>query len=561
MKKLRISTRYRVVYLFFSLLFILILGKIVYLQIFQVSFFRTLARKQYSSIASFSGQRGRIYDTQGRALATNITSYSVYADPQMIKGLEETAQVLAEIFAVSRGDVAEKLGEKTRFVWIKRDISWQEKDDFESRSVPGVRLRRKMRRFYPQSRIAAHILGGVDIDNKGLEGIELFCDEYLRGKEGFVHRFKDSAARGLVFLPESLSPQEGADVYLTVDGQIQYWVERYLDETVREFKARGGSVVVMDPHTGEILAIANWPRFDPNNLGESSFGERRNQAITDMFEPGSVFKIVTLVAALNEGVFSEDDVIFCENGSYKIPGTVLHDYRSHGDLPFRDVFARSSNIGVAKIATELGKEKVYRYIKKLQFGKKTGIDLPGEVSGSIKPPRQWSHTSQYIIPIGQEVGVTLLQMAQAMSIIASRGDLVRPHLIERITHRHYAEPVEIVKKKILSPRVCDRVKAVLAAVVDYGSGRAAQIEGARVGGKTGTAQKFDVARNRYSPNKYRASFVGFVEAEPITFVIAVSIDEPRKSHLGGTVAAPLFGRIARDTLRYLEYRHNIEREP
>ncbi|MBN2483684.1 MAG: penicillin-binding protein 2 [Candidatus Omnitrophica bacterium] len=518
-----------------------------------------MARKQYNSIVSITGGRGRIYDAKDRILATNITSYSVYADPQIVTDKEHTARILAEELSLDKDDVLEKLNRSRRFVWIKRQIPWPEKEAVEEHNLPGVGLRRKIKRFYPQKTIAAHVLGMVDIDNQGLEGIELKYDEVLRGKEGFIQRFKDSAARGLIFLPESLTPQEGADVYLTLDGQIQYWAEKYLAETIDKFGAKGGSVVVLDTQSGGVLALVNFPDFNPNKPGSSQASERKNQALTDMFEPGSVFKIVTLIAALNEGAFNEDDMFFCENGEYKIPGTVLHDYHPYGNLSFREVFSKSSNIGVAKIAQSLGKNTLYRYIKKLQFAKATGIDLPGEINGFMKEPNQWSKTSGYIVPIGQEVGVTLIQLAQAMSIIVSEGELIQPYVVKKVVHEHYTNEIPPIKKNVLSPRVCERAKAVLIDVVENGTGRSAWIEGALVGGKTGTAQKFDVSIRRYSPNKYRASFVGFIEKEDISLVIAISIDEPRKSHLGGTVAAPLFGMIGKETLRYLRYQNSSSR--
>lgn len=555
MKYLKRNFRVYTVFSFFFFIFLCILFKITYLQVFAKEFFKSLADSQYVTVISFEGDRGIIYDREGRILAKSINTYSVYADPELIDDKNKVTEHLSEILEVDKDILKEKLSLPRRFVWIKRKIPWKDKEKLANLDLEGVGFIRGKKRFYTQNTIGSHILGSVNIDNRGIEGLELFYDSYLRGKQGGVSILRDSSASKLVFSPQTFHPQPGANISLTIDAQIQYWAEFFLKETIEKFSAKAGSVVIIDSFTGEVLALANYPVFDPNRMGEFPFDLRRNRAITDMFEPGSVFKIVTLMAAIAKKEFSDEDIIFCENGRYKIPGTTLHDWKPYGSLSFKEVFKKSSNIGVAKISNKLGNDFFYQYIKKLGFGNKTNIDLPGEIKGSLKPLSEWSSTSHYIIPIGQEIGVNLVQLACAMAVIANGGNLVRPYLMKKIWRDGFLLEAEVVKKRVLPLWASKKAKSILLEVVEEGTGKRARIENAKVGGKTGTAQKFDLKSHRYSPTKYRASFIGFVERGEISFVIAVSVDEPSKSHFGGVVAAPLFKKIGEESLRYLEYKN------
>lgn len=556
-----INLRINIVFIFFSFLFVAIFLKITYLQLFRTKFFKKLADSQHVTVIPLGGERGSIYDREGRVLATNIDVYSVYASPHLIGDKEEIVEKLTNILNIEKNRLIEKLSSSRKFVWLKRKITWEEKAKLEKLSLEGIGFLREKKRFYPQGVIASHILGGVDIDNKGIESVELFYDQYLRGKQGFVTGFKDASSYSLIFYPQVLNPQEGADIFLTIDAQIQYWAETFLKETIDNFGAKAGSVVVVDPFNGEILALANWPTFDPNNIGGFPPENRRNRAITDAFEPGSVFKIVTLTAAVAEKKSWGRETIFCEEGKYKIPGGILHDWKPYGELSFEDVFKKSSNIGVAKIASQLGKDTIYKYIKKFGFGKKTNVDLPGEILGIIKKPQDWSRTSLYIIPIGQEVSVNLLQLVQAMSVIVNGGYLVKPHVVKKILHKNFLFEPRVERKRVMSGETTEEVKRILVKVVNEGTGKRAQIEDVVVGGKTGTAQKFDLKLRRYSQTKYRASFLGFLNKDGICLVIGVSIDEPKKSHFGGVVAAPLFKRLGEKTLRYLEYKSALASVP
>ena len=552
MKQRQENLRIYFIYAFFILFFFSLVTRIAYLQIVQKDLFKKLAQNQHLKIIPLKGERGRIFDRKGRILATNLNVYSIYADPKLIDEKIRTAKALASILNLDNKEVLTKLRKKSRFVWIKRKITPDQKTNIEKIKLKGIGFIKDRMRFYPQGRLLAHTLGGVNIDNEGIEGIELFYDRYLRGKDGLVSVVSDSACNSLFFSPRILKPQRGLDIFLTIDAQIQYWAETYLKETIEEYSAKGGSVVVVQPMTGEILALANCPSFDPNYISSTPQRFIRNIAVTDIFEPGSVFKIATLVAAVDRKPFSLEDRIYCEKGNFKIPGSVLHDWKPYGDLSLKEVFKKSSNIGVAKIATTLGASILYEYIKKLGFGQKTGIDLPGESSSLLKHPRAWSKTSSYIIPIGQEIGITILQLARSMCVITNGGYLVKPHLGKRLVGEYgFVKEAGVQKAKVFASSVASTVKDILIEVVEDGTGRLAKIEDLHVGGKTGTAQKFDLKLGRYSPNAYRASFAGFIEKQGSYFVISVSIDEPKKSHFGGVVAAPLFKKIAQKVIKYM----------
>jgi len=549
--KTRDNLRTKYIYAFFVVFFILLFLRITYLQIFKKNFFQNLAQNQYYRLIPLSGKRGTILDSKGRILATEINTHSVFADPLFIKDKDAIARILAENLNLPKDKIKERLSRKKRFVWIKRKISWSEKEKLKALKLKGVGFLREHKRFYPQDKLTSSLLGVTDIDSRGIDGLELQYDSYLRGKDGMVRVLQDSASREVILTPQIITPQEGRNVILTIDGQIQYWVENYLEETIKKFSAREGSVIVMNAATGEILALANYPNFNPNNLKEFSPQKMRDKAVCDMFEPGSVFKAVTLLAAIEEKKFSDSDVIFCENGSYKIPGSTLHDVHPYGSLNFREVFKKSSNIGVGKIANKIGSQKIYAYIKKLGFGEKTGIDLPGEIKGNVKPLASWSKTSPYMIPIGQEVGVSLIQLVRAYAVIINGGYLVKPHVVKAIYSQVGYKETPIEHKTVISTATTQRAKGILEDVVKDGTGKLADIEGVKIGGKTGTAQYFDTKIGRYSPNQYRASFVGFIDDLDPPVVIGVSVFEPKGSHYGGVVSAPLFKKIAEKTVKYL----------
>ena len=539
------------IYWFFILFFLILAARISYLQIFRRAFFQRLATKQYYRLIPIEGRRGTIYDSQNRIMATGVTGYSVFADPMRIQDPELVANELAVILGLDKEFIKERLSRKKRFVWLKRKVTWEEKENIQDLDFKGIEVMRDKKRFYPQGNLASTILGIVDIDNKGLEGVELHYDKLLAGKTAKVRVLQDSAAREVLLSPQTVDAQEGVDLVLTIDTQIQYWVEQFLTDTVKRYRAKQASAIVMDPYTGDILALVNVPNFDPNNIDEESLKYVKNRAVTDMFEPGSIYKIVTLMAAVETGLFDDNEIIFCENGKWEIPGSTLHDWKPYGDLTFVEVFKKSSNIGVAKVAQELGKTTLYLYMNLLGFGELTEIDLPGEVPGSIKHADKWSRTSEYIIPIGQEVGVTLVQLARGVSAVVNGGYLVRPRIVKAIRGPGLDRVINVERKRIISKEAAEHARDILVQVVEDGTGKLARVKGVTVGGKTGTAQKFDPEIGRYSPTKYRASFMGFVVDFPKTLVIGITVDEPRGSHFGGVVAAPVFQKIVEKTAPYL----------
>ncbi|MBU2436232.1 MAG: penicillin-binding protein 2 [Candidatus Omnitrophica bacterium] len=543
--------RIKYIYFFFISLFVILSTRIGYLQGFKKKFFSSLAQSQYYRLIPLKGKRGKILDCKGRILANGINSHSIFADPSLIGNLDETVEVISSKLALSKKELKSKLQKKKRFVWIKRKVSWKESEEIKLLKLNGIMSIREEKRFYPQENLSFSILGIVDIDNKGLGGLELSYDTYLQGKDGLVRVLQDASGE-TIFTPLVVIPAEGADIILTIDSQIQYWTENYLEETIKKFSAKKGSVVVMDAHTGGILALADYPSVNPNQRDEIFFGSMKNCAIADYFEPGSVFKVVTLLAAVGENKFSDEDIIWCEKGKFKIPGTILHDWKPYGELSFKDVFKKSSNIGVAKIVSSLGKTILYRYIKKLGFGEKTGVDLPGESAGVVKLPHKWSKTSKFIIPIGQEIGVNLLQLTRLFAVVANGGYLVKPHIVRNIRSQGFSKEIAQDKKRVVSSSVAQRVKNILIEVVEEGTGKLARIPGVKVGGKTGTAQKYDPKIKKYSPTKYRASFIGFIDDYRQPLVIGVTIDEPMKFHFGGVVAAPLFKEIAQKVVDYLD---------
>ncbi|MCK4912263.1 MAG: penicillin-binding protein 2 [Candidatus Omnitrophica bacterium] len=541
------------IYFAFIILFLVISARIFYLQVFRSNFFQGLAQDQRYRLVKLQGRRGDILDRRKRILSKSISCYSVFADPFLISNSEATADILSTNLDLFKDSLLFKLNKKKRFVWVKRKISWEEKEKVKAFKLDGVSFIRDEKRFYPQTNLLASVLGIVNIDNQGLEGLEFFYNDYLRGKDGWVRVLRDSVSREIIFSPQIISPQEGANIVLSIDAQIQYWVEEYLEETITDFKAASGSALVMNALNGELLALANYPSFNPNELGKILPEQMRNRAVSDMFEPGSVFKIVTLLAAVNEDKFTDQDKIFCENGKLKIPGTILHDWKSYGELSFREVFMKSSNIGVAKIVQALGPDVFSSYLKRLELGRLTGVDLPAEAKGSAKEMDKWSKTSPYIIPIGQEIGVNLLQLARTFAVVANGGYLVTPHVATSICSQGSCESISPkTRKKVIPTFAANRAKDILISVVSEGTGKRAQVKGRKIGGKTGTAQKYDPEIKKYSPSKYRATFVGFIADSNPPLVIGVTVDEPRRSHFGGVVAAPVFKRIAQKVISYTE---------
>jgi cell division protein FtsI (penicillin-binding protein 3) len=406
------------------------------------------------------------------------------------------------------------------------------------------------------------LVGFAGIDNVGLDGLERDYDKYLKGKEGSAIILRDARQRELLLDRSYTPPVDGFSLILTIDETIQFIAEQALDKMYHKYNAKGGSIIVMDPRTGEILAFANRPTYYLESPGTSSPEERTNRAIVFTYEPGSVFKIVTAAAALQEGVVKETDIINCEHGAYKVANHILHDHEPAGNLTFKQVIEQSSNIGTVKVAQRLGAARVYSYAHRFRFGIKTGIDLPGEAAGYLKPVKSWSKTSIGAVPIGQEVTVTALQLVSAMSAIAHDGVYMRPYVVKYVKDSHgqiIQEHKPQILDKIMTVETAKRLHAVLQGVVDEGTGTKAQIAGIKVAGKTGTAQK--VVGGTYSHSHFYATFVGFAPVENPRLACVVVYDEPHPVYYGGSVSAPVFKEVVEKSLEYLNARDAGEANP
>lgn len=544
------------VFLFFFVFLFICIARLLFIQIFRSGHLADLAKKQHNLSVELEPRRGIIYDTNLKPQAINISVDSLYAMPSEIRNRDKESIIveLSPILKVEEAYLRKRLYRDKSFVWLARKLTLEQSESVKRLNLKGIGFIKENKRCYPNGYLASHVVGFAGLDNIGLEGTELFFDKYLRGEPGWALILRDARQQKLDISEKIVYPRDGYDLILTIDEVIQYIAEREIDKVFKTYHAKGASIVVMDPHTGAILALANRPTFDLNEYAGAGLDTRRNRSICDMFEPGSVFKIVTASAALEENKVSEEDKFFCENGTYKISSHTLHDHRSHGWLTFREVMEQSSNIGVTKVAQMLGAEAVYRYIRLFGFGSKSGIDLPGEITGVVKEPRLWSKISIAAIPIGQEVGVNVLQLARSLAVIANGGNLVKPYIVKEIRDK-YKETIKKfspeVADKVISSETAGRVKKILEGVVENGTGKMAKIPDFKTGGKTGTAQKLE-PNGTYSHSKFIASFMGFAPVENPGIVIVVCVDEPRPAYFGGVVAAPVFRNVARDVLKYMK---------
>jgi cell division protein FtsI (penicillin-binding protein 3) len=525
------------VFLLFVIFLLFCIARLLFIQSLRSSYLSKIAKKQHNQFVELEPRRGTIYDTNLKPLAVNISMDSLYANPQEIqdKDKEIIIRQLLPILNVDYAFLRDRLYRRKSFVWLARKINNTQSEAIKKLNIKGVNFIKESKRCYPNGYLASHIIGFAGLDNVGLEGIELYYDKYLKGESGFAFFLRDARQKKLGPLEEKMVlPKDGYDLVLTVDQVIQFIAERELDKAFKAQHAKGASIIIMDPQTGRILALANRPAFDLNEYGNATKDQIRNRAICDLFEPGSVFKIITASAALQEKKVGEEDRFFCENGAYKVSNHILHDNRPHGWLTFREVIEQSSNIGTVKVAQILGGELLYQYIKLFGFGAKSSVDLVGEVSGIVRPPRLWSGVSIAAIPMGQEVGVTALQLVTAISVIANGGQLMKPYIVGEVrdkmgeTIRNYS-PVMV--RKAISVDTAKRIKEILLGVVEEGTGRLANLLDFTAAGKTGTAQKLE-PNGAYSHNKFVASFIGFAPVEDPMVAIAVVIDEPHPYYFG-----------------------------
>ena len=533
-------------------------GIVARLYFLQVVFHQKLSSRAASQIyeeVSFAPKRGDISDRQGRKLAVNVEVDSVYGVPSRVEDPQAAARALSRLTGGSARSYLAKLNNDRSFVWLQRRVSPAVAKSIRELEIDGIDFMKENRRYYPQRELAAQLLGMAGIDNQGLEGVELAYDDYLLREAVRLMVEKDARGRDILIAgppPEVL--REGVEVRISIDEVLQHIAQSELARGVKEAGARGGSIVVLDPGTGEVLAMANLPYFNPNEF--QLYGPRyfRNRSVGDLVEPGSILKPVLMAAALEEKAVEPRSIFDCENGSMRFMGRVLHDVHPHQWLDTVGVIVKSSNIGATKIAIELGPEKYYKNLRRFGFGEKSGIDVPGEASGLLRAVPEWSGLSISALAIGQEISVTPLQMAVAYAALANGGTLYRPYVVREIIDgegKTVKTNTPAVVRQVISEETSRRVRETLARVVTDGTGQAAAVEGYRVAGKTGTAQKYDPKVKSYSNERYLASFAGFAPVEKPRMVVIVMVDEPRESIWGGSVAAPVFRRFVGRALRYL----------
>jgi cell division protein FtsI (penicillin-binding protein 3) len=532
-----------------------ILFRLVSLQVLQAAELTARADRQHQKSVTLEGARGTVTDRHGKVLAMNVEVPSVFGVPTSLDSPANAARSLSSVLHVRREDIEKKLRQDKHFVWLARKVEPEQGRRLEQLSIDGIGMVMEGRRFYPKGPLLSHVLGFVGMDGVGLEGLERRYESQLHGEKRLTILQRD--ALGRTVFPKGLLeqvPAAGHAITLTIDEVIQYIAEKELEEAVDHSRAKSGTIIVMEPQSGAILAMAVSPRFDPNAVASLTADRWRNRALTDTYEPGSTMKVVVAAAALEERVMMPGSMLFGENGRMTVANTTIHDHEKLGWMTFTQMMQKSSNIGAAKTGMLLGEQRLFRYLQAFGFGQRTDIDLPGEVSGLLKSPREWGRRSLASISMGQEVGVTPLQMLSAVSAIANDGVLMKPYVVSEVRHQKGQPVREIlpqVRRRVISPATARTLTTILEGVVTNGTGTKAAIPGFRVAGKTGTAQKVDPRTGAYSSALSIGSFVGFVPADAPRLAMIVVIDEPQGEAWGGVVAAPIFRRVGEQVLTYL----------
>jgi cell division protein FtsI (penicillin-binding protein 3) len=547
----------RSVALVFAAFFVVTAGRAFYLQVLQKDRLVKLAEKQHQRIVPLTPGRGGIYDRNNAPLAVSIEMDSCYAETRNLESLPDAAARLAPILGCSVPELAAKLKASRNFVWLARRMPPEQAQKVRDLDLDGIGFVKESKRFYPNSEVAAHVVGFTGMDPGGLDGVEKKYDSTILGNTGYLVTERDALGRDIDLKKGSAakSGSKGNNVVLTLDKNIQYITEKELAKAVEKNGAKAGTAIVMEPDTGRVLALANYPSFNPNSYFKYGQGALRNRAVADGFEPGSTFKIFLVASALENHVIRPGDYFNCENGSYNLSGRTIHDTHPYASLSVADVLKYSSNIGAAKIGSRLGSERLYAALAGFGFGSRTDIDLPGETGGMLRPQAKWYPIDLATISFGQGVTASALQITTAVSAVANGGNLMKPYLVDRIADDDGNVLTQFspqVKRRVISPETAKIVARMLEGVVDEGgTGTGAAVDGYRVAGKTGTAQKVDAATHGYS-RKRIGSFVGFVPLDHPRLTILVVIDEPSTSPYGGVVAAPAFAAIAQQSLCYLK---------
>lgn len=537
--------------------------RLIHLQVVKHDEFAAMAAEKHTLKQTIHARRGLIFDRHGELLASNLPVRTITADGTHIKKPRQIAEVAAGPLEMSVDELEKKLSTDRKYIVLRRGMPEEAArallTDLQSKGLRGLYSEPDAVRTYPNGQMLGHVLGFLDHEGTGIQGVESAMESRLRGRDGYRYIERDRTGREIMLYRGQEQPAEdGLNVRLTIDMGLQAIVEEEIESAYNDLKPTSAVAVMLDPHTGEILALANRPTFDPNDQGASPEDHKRNRAVTDMVEPGSTFKIVVAAGALNEGKVDERSMIFCENGRFHYGGRILRDHHGYGSMNVHDILVKSSNIGSAKMALMMGEDSFYEYVRRFGFGERTGIELPGEIPGLVHPPHRWDNLTITRMPMGHALAVTPLQIAVGMSVIASGGKLMAPTILKAVETSE-GEVIEENRPRLVRevvPAATARfVSEALAEVVgERGTARLATVSGFSVAGKTGTAQKVSPTGG-YAPGEYVVSFAGYLPAEDPSFVCLVIIDDAKVAsglNYGGTVAAPIFSRIAERAARYLD---------
>jgi cell division protein FtsI (penicillin-binding protein 3) len=535
----------------------IILARAYQLQVLQKEKLTAIALSAYRGIVKLPPKRGTIYDREGHELAVTVEVESIYAHPRQVRNKVQAAKALAKALGTRDKTLLELLQSDKSFVWLERKAAPDKVRRVKTLNIDGVGFTAEARRYYPGREIAGHVLGFAGEDNQGLEGLEKRYDSFLKGPEYTLVQMRDALGRPFNVSRPDAQDQEIKDLVLTIDKDIQYAAEQALKKTVEETKAKSGHCIVVDPETGEILAMAVVPLFNPNVFWEYQPSHWRNRAVTDLYEPGSTIKAYLLAAGLDSGLVSPETRFFCENGKYEVANRTIHDHdrKGHGFLTVSEIITYSSNIGAVKIGERIGYKRFTEYLKRFGFGEKTGIDLPGEREGFVRPVKEAKEIDKATTYFGQGMTVNSLQLVMAMAALGNGGKLMRPYVVKEVRDlrgRVLEKTSPHVVRRVLSSETARKTTEVLENVVgEKGTGSLAAINGYRVAGKTGTSQKVDPTTRRYSNRNYVALFVGFAPVDHPRMVILVAVDEPETKKYGGLAAAPVFREVSAWTMNHL----------
>jgi cell division protein FtsI (penicillin-binding protein 3) len=542
--------------------FLVICGRLVWLQIINYGDYTQRAAKQQQRSIEVSPVRGNIYDRRGNELAMTVSVDSVFAVPSEVPDIHSAAQVLGRVLKSDSSEIESRMRGSHAFAWVARKIDNATSARVRALNLKGIYFQKESKRFYPKGELAAQVLGYVGLDDEGLGGVEREFQQKLTGKPGKMLITMDNKRRWLGRVEKQ--PDPGENVVLTIDEKIQYIVERELARAIDETHAEAGTVIVQNPHTGEVLALANWPTFNPNVFNKVNPQALKNRSVSDIYEPGSTFKLVTLAAALEEKITNPDEVVDCQMGSIVLNGLRIHDHHPYAGLTVTQILEHSSDVGAIKIALRLGEERFDRYIRAFGFGTQTRIELPGETRGITKPVSRWSKVSIGAISMGQEIGVSPVQLASMVSTIANDGLYVPPRIVAGTTAPRSTPQLiafhPALGRRVISPLTAAEMKHMMEGVVLRGTGKKAILDGYSSAGKTGTAQKID-ASGRYSHRQHIASFAGFAPVNDPAVTVLVVLDSPAGGYPkdgGGEAAAPVFARIAQQVLAYMNVPHDVE---